>query len=219
MSHVPFGIDQAYDHVKARLMDGRLDVGSVISEETVAAELDLPRLSVHEAFLRLQAEGYLRLYPKRGALVLPVTLDEARAVMEARLLLEVFALDSVAARGRTALRTLGEELIADIRDVETPQDALEDARAFHTRLVRSAGNHVVSAMFTTLWEWQVRIAAASTTGPGYAARDTAEHTEIAQALIRGRGGQARQLLHAHMSEVLRRLGVGDDFALPRPADL
>ncbi len=33
----------------------------------------------------------------------------------------------------------------------------------------------------------------------------------------GHGAEARELLHRHISAVLRRLGLGDEFTLPRPA--
>ncbi|WP_223884314.1 GntR family transcriptional regulator [Micromonospora craniellae] len=39
---------------------------------------------VREALLRLEAEGLVRLYPKRGALILPVSAREIADVVEAR---------------------------------------------------------------------------------------------------------------------------------------
>ena len=72
--------DRAYAHVKTGLLDGTYPDGHLLSEGEVAAALQMSRTPVREAFLRLQAEGFLRLYPKRGALVVPVTPTEARAV-------------------------------------------------------------------------------------------------------------------------------------------
>ena len=62
----------------------------------------MSRTPVREAFLRLEAEGLLRLYPKRGALVVPVSPEEVRNVMEARLVLEWFAVENVIRRGPSA---------------------------------------------------------------------------------------------------------------------
>ncbi|MGE7388358.1 hypothetical protein ACQKM2_23110 [Streptomyces sp. NPDC004126] len=67
---------------------------------------------MREAFLRPQAEGFLRLYPKRGAQVVPVPLSAGRDILQARMLLELFAFDSVAGRGDEAVRALGAELTA-----------------------------------------------------------------------------------------------------------
>src|SRR5258707_4881136 len=98
--------DRAYDWTKERLLDGTFPGGELLSEGQVADALLISRTPVREAFLRLQAESFLKLYPKRGALGVPVTLAEARALGEARLMMERSALETVAARGRTAMTTL-----------------------------------------------------------------------------------------------------------------
>jgi DNA-binding GntR family transcriptional regulator len=50
--------------------------------------------------LRLQAEGMLRLYPKKGAMVVPVTAAEAENVIEARALIELWLLGAWWSRQR-----------------------------------------------------------------------------------------------------------------------
>jgi DNA-binding GntR family transcriptional regulator len=85
--------DVAYVFAKERILDGRFAGGELISEGDVAAGVGLSRTPVREAFLRLESEGLLRLYPKRGALVVPVSAAEVRHVMETRLLVERFAIE------------------------------------------------------------------------------------------------------------------------------
>ena len=89
--------DRAHDYVKPQVLTGAFPGGELISEGEVAAALGMSRTPVREAFLRLEAEGLLRLYPQRGALVVPVSSEEAHAVIEARLLLEQFAAGKVIA--------------------------------------------------------------------------------------------------------------------------
>ena len=57
----------------------------------------MSRTPVREAFLRLEAEGLLRLFPKRGALVVPVSPAEVEAVLEARELVEGHAVAKLCA--------------------------------------------------------------------------------------------------------------------------
>ena len=83
---------------------GSVPARELISEGEVATALGMSRTPVREAFLRLEAEGLLRLYPQRGALVVPVSPAEAHAVIEARLLLEQFAATKVVGRGPAARR-------------------------------------------------------------------------------------------------------------------
>ncbi|NJQ02121.1 GntR family transcriptional regulator [Streptomyces zingiberis] len=209
---------RAYDAVRTGLAERRYTEGQMLSTEAVAAESGLPVSAVRTAFERLSEEKALQLYPGQGALVLSLDLPYARAVMEARLLLEIFAIDSVVARGREEARRLGRELAGIVSDVENAQEVLDQGRRFHLRLVEAAGNSVVMRMQEVLWERGLYVAAASTTGPGVREQNVAEHRAIAEALARGEGARARRLVHEHVSAILRRVGVGEDLALPRPAD-
>ncbi|MFE6687618.1 GntR family transcriptional regulator [Streptomyces sp. NPDC057743] len=211
--------DRAYAHVREGLLDGRYPGGELLSERGVATELGLSNTPVREAFLRLQAEGFLRLYPKRGALVVPVTPSEAHAVLQARLLMELFALDALAARGPEAMRAAAEALPqaeGDASDDTSPKRALDVARAFHTQLVQAGGNPVLARLYENLWDQQIRIAAASTAGPGHAADDLDEHAVITEALRRGDGPTARELLTRHVSAVLQRIGLAGGSTLLPP---
>ena len=60
----------------------------------------MSRTPVREALLRLEAQGMIRLLPKRGALVLPVTAQEWRDVLATRLLVESHCTRSVIVAGR-----------------------------------------------------------------------------------------------------------------------
>ena len=210
--------DRAYEHVKAQVLDGTHPGGTLLSEGAVAAELGVSRTPVREAFLRLQSEGFLRLYPKRGALIVPVSLSAGREIMETRLLLETFALDTVAARGVAAVQELGEALAAETAAPHPEEGrALEVGRAFHSRLLAAAGNSVVSGMYAALWDQQQRLSEASVNTPTNATEDLSEHQEIADALRNGDARTARDLLERHIAAILRRLGLsGGELRLPQP---
>src|ERR1700754_4385603 len=91
--------EAAYAFTKQRVLDATYAGGDLLTEGEVADALGISRTPVREAFLRLEGEGLLRLYPKRGALVVPVSVGEVEAVMETRMLVERFALDKVLAHG------------------------------------------------------------------------------------------------------------------------
>src|SRR5919108_1492205 len=104
--------DRAYRFTKGRVLDSSFAGGNLITEGEVAEALGMSRTPVREAFLRLEGEGLLRLYPKRGALVVPVSVGEVEAVMETRMLVERFALDKVLAKGpaETLARAMDEAI-------------------------------------------------------------------------------------------------------------
>ena len=90
---------RAIVRIREMILRGELRAGARVAEAPLAELLGMSRTPVREAFLRLEAEGLLRLYPQRGALVVPVSSEESRSVIEARLLLEQFATDKVVGRG------------------------------------------------------------------------------------------------------------------------
>jgi len=156
----------AYADLKARILDGDLAGGMMVSEGSVADALGMSRTPVREAFLRLQAEGWMRLYPKRGALVIEVRPHELEDVVEARVLIET---DSV--RRLTRDRERAAEIVARLAEVIERQrsgyvagDLAElsaaDA-AFHATIVEAGGNALLAGFFSTLRDRQQRMAARS----------------------------------------------------------
>ncbi len=189
----------AYDYVKARLLDGRFAGGTLLSENEIAQRLDVSRTPVRQAFVQLEAEGLLELYPRRGALVVPISPSEAEDVLEARMLIEQHA----ARRAASAGPALAEALRGHIADQER---ALEDGagfawadRRFHHALVESAGNQLLTRQYDSLRDRHQRIAAATVAGdPARIGRFIAEHREIVAALEAGDGDRAAELLGTHL---------------------
>lgn len=201
--------DRAYQHVKAGLLDGNFPDGHLLSEGEIAASLQMSRTPVREAFLRLQTEGFLKLYPKRGALVVPVTPTEARALLEARLALESFAIDKIAAQGTESMTTVGTELAghpacdaAGLSDAELH----ETDRAFHARIVSAAGNPVVDDLYKALRDRQMRITAIARTHTRRS-RITHQHGQLAAAIRAGDAELAKTHLRENLVETVRGLGV------------
>src|SRR3954454_15696101 len=111
---------RAYAEVKARLLDGRFAGGTLLSENEIAQRLGLSRTPVRQAFVQLEAEGLLELYPRRGALVVPVAASEIEDVFEARLLVEEHCARRAATGGGAALAAqLAEAIAAQERAIAT----------------------------------------------------------------------------------------------------
>ncbi|MEV6904085.1 GntR family transcriptional regulator [Amycolatopsis sp. NPDC051372] len=213
--------DRALAYVKEQVLSGGFPGGELISEGEVAEALGMSRTPVREAFLRLEGEGLLRLYPQRGALVVPVSPDEVRAVLEARLVLEQFAAGKVAA-SRPEVR---EAVFAGMEEQRAKQQAaaglgefLEADRAFHTVLVDAAANPILVSVHGSLRDRQMRMVGESTVNGRDGARDRLdvileEHREIAEAVHVGDGERACEAVRVHLSSTRRALGVTEDAGL------
>lgn len=197
--------ERAYRHTKAGILDGTLAGGDLISEGQVAEALAMSRTPVREAFLRLEAEGLLRLFPKRGALVVAVSPAEVEAVLEARELVEGHALaklcdasDADRAAVAAALREVLEVQRAALADDDEPAFAEADRR-FHITVVESARNPILLELYASLRDRQLRMNLGSLDrGPRRAHEILAQHEAIVAAIGPGRQEEARARLRDHL---------------------
>ena len=199
--HVP-AKDRAYDFVKERILTGAYPGGELLSEGEVADAVGVSRTPVREAFLLLEAEGLMRLYPKRGALIVPVSPDEIEDVMDTRLLVERHAAMRVSARRPEDFASRIDEILARQRatlDAGDQAAFVEADRDFHRTIVESAGNTILARLYDQLRDRLRRMSAtAIARDPAVAERFLAEHRAIADALERGDGDGAGVLLARHL---------------------
>ncbi|TQL85641.1 GntR family transcriptional regulator [Microbacterium saperdae] len=203
--------EAAYHHVRAQILDGALLGGSMMSEGTVADELGMSRTPVREAFLRLQGEGWLRLYPKRGALVVEVRPHEREEIVRARVLIESDAVARVSgdARLRSELVERLRTSLGGQRDAAAREDlhgfATLDAD-FHAAIVEAGGNRLLSDFFASLSDRQRRMTARSL----WKRADRLEgvlddHTELVRLIDGAHSDAFRIALESHIRRAHREL--------------
>jgi DNA-binding GntR family transcriptional regulator len=198
--------------VKDALLAGRLAAGTMVSEGDVATELAMSRTPVREAFLRLSTEGWLRLFPRRGALVVPVAAGEAEAVVEARLLLESHAVDVVAGSpgARQQLAAELRALVGQQREAVATGDLDGYARldaAFHQAVVAAGGNPLLTDFSVALRERQQRMIALSVGVAGERAPGFVEgHEHLVAAIETGDADGFRERLREHLHGAHLRTG-------------
>lgn len=209
--------DRALDYVKTRVLTGAFPGGELISEGEVATALGMSRTPVREAFLQLEAAGLLRLYPQRGALVVPVSPEEVRAVMEARLVLEEFAAGALIGRGAAACSAVFEQLTVQLerqRGAAAASDLhefLDSDRTFHNITLDAAGNSILAGFYSSLRDRQMRmIGESALRDPQRLTTNIDEHRGIAEALRDGDLKRARGAVRAHLASTMRALGLAVD---------
>ncbi|MEU7163478.1 GntR family transcriptional regulator [Streptomyces morookaense] len=200
----PPAAERVYTHVKDAVLHRRYEGGTLLTEGDLAEAVGVSRTPVREALLRLEAEGLLKLYPKKGALVLAVSAQEIADVVETRLLVEKHAAGK-AVPAAPALITRLEELVDDMRAQAAAGDlaavSVSD-RAFHAEIVRSAGNRILSGLYEQLRDRQLRMGeAVMHAHPDRIAKNIAEHTEILDALRSGDAEAAIRVVDRHVGWV------------------
>jgi DNA-binding GntR family transcriptional regulator len=201
----PPAAERVYLHVKAGVLDRSYEGGTLLTEGDLAEAVGVSRTPVREALLRLEAEGLLKLYPKKGALVLPVSAQEIADVVETRLLVEQHAVAKVVGAVPARLIERLEESLAEQRGYAEAGDLAAFAvadRCFHAEIVRAAGNRILAQLYDQLRDRQLRMGVATMHAePSRVAKNLVEHTELLEALRAGAAPTAAEVVHRHVSWV------------------
>ncbi|MCZ4094892.1 GntR family transcriptional regulator [Streptomyces sp. SID13666] len=201
----PPAAERVYVHIKQGVLDRSYEGGTLLTEGDLAEAVGVSRTPVREALLRLEAEGLIKLYPKKGALVLPVSLQEIADVVETRLLVEQHAVARLVPAAPPALLARLEELLAEQQGHADAGDLAAFAvadRCFHAEIVRAAGNRILAHLYDQLRDRQLRMGVATMHAePSRVAKNLVEHGEILAALRDGDGVRAAALVHRHVSWV------------------
>lgn len=200
----PPAADRVYTHVKQAVLDRSYEGGTLLTEGDLAEAVGVSRTPVREGLLKLEAEGLIKLYPKKGALVLPVSAQEITDVVETRLLVEQHAARKVVPAPSELLERLA-GLLAEQRAHAAAGDLAALAasdRGFHAEIVRGAGNQILDRLYDQLRDRQLRMGVAVMHAhPERVAKNIAEHTEIYQALCGGDVDSAAAAVRRHVSRV------------------
>ncbi|WP_439948502.1 GntR family transcriptional regulator [Streptomyces sp. BBFR109] len=198
----PPAADRVYTHVKQAVLDRRYEGGTLLTEGELAETVGVSRTPVREALLRLEVEGLLKLYPKKGALVLPVSAQEIADVVETRQLVEGHAVRKAVPAPAGLLARL-EELLEQQKRQAAAGDLAGAAvtdRCFHAEIVRSGGNEILSRLYDQLRDRQLRMGVAVMhSHPDRIAKTLAEHEAILRALRDGDAEAAAGIVHGHVS--------------------
>ncbi|MDQ1037553.1 DNA-binding GntR family transcriptional regulator [Streptomyces sp. V3I8] len=198
----PPAAERVYAHIKRAVLERRYEGGTLLTEGELAEAVGVSRTPVREALLKLEVEGLIRLYPKKGALVLPVSAQEIADVVETRQLVEAHAIRK-AVPAPPALIDRLTELLARQQEQAAAGDLAGAAvtdRCFHAEIVRSGGNEILSRLYDQLRDRQLRMGVAVMHAhPDRITKTLSEHQEILDALRSGDAEAAVALVHRHVS--------------------
>jgi DNA-binding GntR family transcriptional regulator len=194
---------RVYEHVKARLLDGTYRDGQLLSEGTIASEVGVSRTPVREAFLALESEGLLELYPKRGALVVPLTGADVTDLFDTRVLIESECLRRALKRDHPGVASAAAELLERQRELAQAGDLtgfITADRDMHRIWVAASGSRILLNLFDQLRDRQQRIAArVMSMHERRTDQLLAEHEQIVRGLLIDDAGFAADALVEHLN--------------------
>jgi DNA-binding GntR family transcriptional regulator len=196
-----------YEHVKAQLLDGTYRDGQLLSEGTVATEVGVSRTPVREAFLALESEGLLELYPKRGALVVPLTGADVADLFDTRVLIESECLRRALQRDHPGVASAAAELLERQRELAQAGDVagfVDADRDMHRVWMAASGSRILLNLFDQLRDRQQRIASRVISMHERRIDQLLdEHEQIVHAMLIDQPGHAVDALVRHLDAARR----------------
>jgi DNA-binding GntR family transcriptional regulator len=144
--------EQVVERLRSEIVSGRAAPGTIYSVPSLATEAGISTTPVREALLELSRAGLVTPLRNRGFRVEPTTLQDLENVFSLRVLLERFALVTLAEQRLTdtaPLVALADAVAEAVKRDDVP-DYIETDRRFHEGLVSRANNTRLTKMIMGL---------------------------------------------------------------------
>lgn len=207
--------EQVYQYLKTALIKGELQTGEIYSEQQIADLLHVSRTPVREAVMQLTNEGLLEVRANRGWTVRPVSTDDLREIVGARIAIEGYSIRWLAAEAPESLRQrtliqLGmvqEKSRTYIAGDHTHYEFMKLDTEFHTLLIAATEN---SYLIRIHEQMRTKLEQAVFTSLHHTRRHAEaweEHAAILAGIGRHDGADAMRAFMLHMKATSRVFGV------------
>ena len=204
-------VDQLYSDIKNRIIRGQLKPDEKLSVRTLCEYYGVSDTPVKQALNRLVAERFVDALPRRGMRVRCITKRDIHEAMEARQMIELFAVPYALQKRQedpAFLRQLEENLLENEKLLQDPEanwdyseKAMEElavSQKFHRIFVEAIGNGVILESYQNLVNHQyVYYQHAKDKGRQLMA-SLAEHKRIYACLKAGEAEGLREAILAHL---------------------
>ena len=196
--------------IRASIIDGRIAAGEKLREPVLSRQLGVSRTPLREALLQLDSEGFVEMTPRRGAVVRPLSKQDAAETYEVKGALEALA-------ARLACERMDPDTLRKLRDINDRIASLRRARGadqarilqlnteFHQTLTDASGNEKLSQYVRVLRAQALRYNYIYLSVMSRLEESVAEHTQILDALRGKRADEVERLVREHGKSASRAL--------------
>jgi DNA-binding GntR family transcriptional regulator len=200
--------DLARDKIRQAILQGVIKPDEWLTIEKMATQLGISRTPVREALKTLEADGLVRIFPNRGAVVSRFDAGDLKNRYALRALLEGHAGEAACAAEGVALAAKLEDICAAmtarLRKLKIARDTdlvelIELNGEFHRTIVRASGNALLEKFLDMLqtplahrfYQWR---------DPARQRAVIEDHLAIVKAFKDQKPAQVKRLLEKHVLE-------------------
>lgn len=192
----------AAEAIRARILEGLFSPGQRLIESDLMADLDVGRSTIREAFLRLDADGFVELRHQRGAVVRRLTRRDMAELFEVRERLEglgaALAAANVAAQGNREWLAAARKLWRQDEVLGNALKHMQENVAFHHGIMVMGGNQRLLRMLEPLQMPGYRMQFLQLIDDTHRHASAAEHVGIIDAILAGDAVKAERLMREHV---------------------
>ena len=197
---------QAYDYIKAGIIDGTLVFNQIYSETRLAQEIGISRTPVRDAIHILYQEGLVDIIPNKGFVLHKITKQDIIETYEVRSAVESYCARKLAlSKEPEKYHTVIPALTASLERQQqifnqggSPELFAKEDRNFHYLLVSASENEEFINIFSRYMYWIEKLAVDSLAAGGRMEQTLTEHRRILDAIGDGAEQYAYQSMMAHI---------------------
>lgn len=193
---------KVYTEVRKKILSNQLVGGARLVESSWAEKLNVSRVAVREAFMRLVGERLVEFGERGGCFVRKMSSKDIQDIRELRELLEVGALRILFEKVNPRIIQELEDICDDFSDMVNKGyygGACEADVRFHEKLVEGAGNERLLHMYknSNIPLFHMKLGTAMSQMEDYPDTEH-EHRKIVEAIKKGDWEAAHQALVSHL---------------------
>ncbi|MBA1334964.1 MAG: GntR domain-containing protein [Firmicutes bacterium] len=192
--------DMVTNILREKILSNELRGGVQLKQKDLASQLGVSMSALREALKSLEAEGLVKIYPNRGAVVSELSVEEVQEIFDIRLFLELGALG-------LAVPNLTETDLAEADRILKEADAETHSRrwgelnwCFHETLYRPAKRPRLLSLIQNAHNNVERYMRLYLSTMNYQTKSQEEHWELLKACTQRDVEAARDILRKHMTE-------------------
>jgi DNA-binding GntR family transcriptional regulator len=196
----------AYAKLREEIIDCVRSPGERLTESEVAAQMQLGKTPVREALRQLVHEGLVRVHPRRGYIVSPVTLRDVENLCGLRLIVEPAAVALAAGKlddERAAILERWCRVGYEVTDPDSVHKFHMANRAFHATIAQACGNPRLAALVDQMLVESQRLIQFGMLLQPHSDEAVHSHEALLEAVREGNAAAARRIVAQEIRDTQR----------------
>lgn len=194
-----------YEYLKKKIIAGALKPGEPLVEGVLAKELKTSKTPIREAMQQLEKEGFVEIFPGKGAFVSRMSFQDIREIFEIREILECEVIKRVAAKGDFSMEeaeAIGRKFVSvESEGGKNDRSHFKAGEKIHTFVFEAFGNKRLIVFYNRFQEHIERLRLfyfANQDRRERSEQSFKEHLEILNALIAKDQQRAEKAMRDHL---------------------